>query len=64
MSLAKTVHWRTLLASYRCECHFMKANVAALLWFLVWAILPLLKRKMYDQTVESLFWKQSRIRGN
>lgn len=42
----------------------MKANAAALFWFLVWAILPLLKRNKYDQTAESLFWKQSRIRGN
>ena len=42
----------------------MKANAAALFWFLLWAILPLLKRNKYDQTGESLFWKQSRIRGN
>ena len=42
----------------------MKTNAAALFWFLVWAILPLLKRKKNGQTVESLFWKQSRIRGN
>ena len=27
----------------------MKANAAALFWFLVWAILPLLKRKKYDR---------------
>ena len=33
----------------------MKANAAALFWFLVWAILPLLKRKKNGQTVESLF---------
>ena len=45
-----------LLASHCFECHFMTANAAFLFWFLVWAT-----RKMYDQTGDSLYWKQSCI---
>ena len=53
------VDWRMLLASRCFECHFMTANASFLFWFLVWATM-----KMYDQTGESLYWKQSCIHAN
>ena len=51
------VHRRMLLA-YRCfECHFMPANAA------FFVLVSCLTRKMYDQTDESLYWKQSCTHG-
>lgn len=41
------------------DCPFLTANATVLFWFLVWAILP----GIYDQTDETLYWKQPRIRG-
>lgn len=37
----------------------MTANATVLFWFIVWAISP----GTYDQTDETLYWKQHRIRG-
>lgn len=50
---------RRILYICSCKCRFMTANATVLFWFLVCAILP----GIYDQTDETLYWKQLRIRG-